>query len=219
MSPMFVLFAVAAAFAASATACAASLAVQVVDTAGRPVANAVVSLTASAASGGSGRAPAPVAPAQQIIDQRDETFLPLVTLIRIGDQVVFRNSDITRHHVYSFSPIKQFQYVINVGDQSPPIGFDKAGVAAIGCNIHDHMVAYVYVADTPWHTLTGTDGRGTIADLPTGTYTASLWHPRLRPGSKAPTQSVEITAAPTELPFTVALLSEWNRRHDHGHAY
>ena len=45
----------------------------------------------------------------KIIDQRDETFIPYVEIFRPGDQVVFRNSDRTRHHVYSFAPAKSLR--------------------------------------------------------------------------------------------------------------
>ena len=84
-----------------------------------------------------------------MIDQRNETFLPLVTIVRKGGQVIFTNNDTTMHQVYSFSPIKQFDFEIDEGRHSEPVVFDKPGVASIGCNIHDHMITYVYVADTP----------------------------------------------------------------------
>src|ERR1700691_1738378 len=85
---------------------AATLDVDVTDSEGHPAANAVVSLVADGA---------PVAShvsEKAIIDQRHETFLPLVVVVRKGGHVIFTNNDVTMHQVYSFAPIKQFQFVI-----------------------------------------------------------------------------------------------------------
>ena len=40
-----------------------------------------------------------------------------------------------------------------------PVVFDKPGVVVLGCNIHDWMVAYVYVSESPHFAKTGADGR------------------------------------------------------------
>lgn len=45
--------------------------------------------------------------------------------------------------------------------------FDKPGVVALGCNIHDRMSAYVVVVDTPHFALTGkAAGRAELPGLP-----------------------------------------------------
>src|SRR5437868_3241794 len=96
---------------ASHSAHAASVMFEVADQDGHPVPNAVVALSAN----GEGHE----ASAQQIIvDQRNEMFIPLVSVLRAGGSVVFKNSDRVRHHVYSFSVIKQFQFILNPGDSS-----------------------------------------------------------------------------------------------------
>ena len=89
---------------------AAELTVQIADTRGTAVADAVVTIAPRAG------AVTPVArpPAAQtrIIDQIRETFIPYVEIFRPGDAVVFHNADHTRHHVYSFAPAKSFEFVI-----------------------------------------------------------------------------------------------------------
>src|SRR5947199_5387554 len=158
---------------AGKSALAATVDVQISDTGGRPAANAVVSLTAP-----SGTPQAEMRlPAEVIIDQRKETFIPLVSILRGGGRVIFTNNDTTMHQVYSFSPIKQFAFEVDEGHRSQPVVFDKPGVASIGCNIHDHMITYVYVAATPWAVLTDAKGHAAISGLPTGTYRAEVWHP------------------------------------------
>src|SRR5207302_2308173 len=125
-------------------ASATTFTAQVSDQDGKPVANAVVTLVAE------GRNPPALSPrleADKVIDQREETFIPLVTVVPRGGRVVFANNDKTRHQVYSFSPIKQFELTLTQGEKSPAFSFDKSGGATPGRNIHDHMIAYVYVAD------------------------------------------------------------------------
>src|SRR5437879_5278123 len=87
---------------------AAEVVVRLSDGRGHPVDDAVVMLTPDAAA----VAKSPVGPpATYIIDQRDESFIPYVQVLRPGDKVMFRNSDSTRHHVYSFAAIKTFEFV------------------------------------------------------------------------------------------------------------
>jgi len=168
--------------ASSGTALAAELRVSVVDQNGKPVEDAVAVLEPAGvpASTASGSAIA-------TMDQVDKQFAPFVLAIQAGTQVAFPNHDNTRHHVYSFSPAKQFQLPLYAGDSAPPIVFDKPGVVAIGCNIHDWMLSYIYVTDTPFFGKTDRDGAVAIAQLPAGSYTARIWHPALR-GPEADTQ-------------------------------
>jgi plastocyanin len=142
---------------------------------------------------------------KSIIDQRHETFLPLVVVVRKGGSVTFTNNDVTTHQVYSFSTIKQFQFEIGRGEISRPVVFENPGVAAIGCNIHDNMVAFVYVADTPFAAATDSNGRADFNEVPEGVYRASVWHPRLRIGRQPPPQTVTVRATGARLAFSVPL--------------
>ena len=117
----------------------------------------------------------------KFIDQKNLTFIPYIEIFRPGDSVIFRNSDDTRHHVYSFSPAKSFEFMLAPGEKSTPLILDKSGVIAVGCNIHDQMIAYLYVSDAPWIQRSGASGTTTFADLPAGRYSVRAWQPRLRP--------------------------------------
>jgi plastocyanin len=154
--------------------------VDVRDAHGHPLGDAVVELAPEQREAPQA---ASLLPAEGVIDQRHETFLPLVTLIRNGGRVVFTNNDTTMHQVYSFSQIKQFAFEIDEGRRSEGVVFDKPGVAAIGCNIHDRMITYVYVSEQPWAALSDRDGRAKFAMLPAGSYRGSVWHPQLPPGA------------------------------------
>jgi len=198
MSKLRILLACAAALL-GIQAHAATIAITITDTAGHPAPNAVVAMT-SASPPESSRLPA-----DAVIDQRKETFLPLVTLVRKGGRVIFTNNDTTMHQVYSFSPIKQFAFEIDEGRKSDPVIFERAGVAAIGCNIHDHMIAYVYVADTPWVAITDSQGRGQI-EAPPGNYRVEVWHPQLAPGRALPSSTLAVKG-PAKFALSVPLLA------------
>lgn len=117
------------------------------------------------------------------IVQRNKTFVPLMTAIRTGDAVSFPNQDTVRHHVYSFSTPKVFELKLYLGTPPAPVVFDSPGVVVLGCNIHDHMVAYVVVSDTPWNAVTGPDGMARFSDVPAGDYELQYF----RPGQADPT--------------------------------
>src|SRR5258708_18361760 len=90
--------------AACGSAMAGTVDVAIIDRGGHRAESAVVTLTPEAA------APAPSeAPASATIDQRHEMFIPLAVVVRTGGHVTFTNNDATKHQVYSFSSIKQFQ--------------------------------------------------------------------------------------------------------------
>jgi len=189
-------------------AAAADLVVQVSDGDGRPVANAVVGVAPQGGAPVTPQAPPP----SQVVDQRNETFIPYVMVVPRGGAVEFRNSDLTRHHVYSFSPVKAFEYLLSPNEATEPIPLDRTGVVAIGCNIHDRMVSYLYVTELPRTALTDAEGRARLSDLPEGGYVLHAWHPRLRPGRPEPTQPVTVGAAGATASVALALLRESSRQ-------
>jgi hypothetical protein len=56
--------------------------------------------------------------------------------------------------------------------------FDKPGLVTLGCNIHDGMIGYIFVTDSPWSGRTDAQGRVTLDGVPAGAYTLRIWHPR-----------------------------------------
>jgi len=190
--------------AVSTTAGATTFTAEISDQDGKPVVNAVVSLVPD--SKNSMPAPSTKLAGEKTIDQRNETFIPLITVIPKGGRVLFANSDQTTHQVYSFSAIKQFELTLNRGQTSMPVIFDNGGVAALGCNIHDHMIAYVFVADSPWTALTGPDGRAVIEDVPPGNYQAQVWHPKYPPRREPPSARVSVSSDATRWSANVRVL-------------
>lgn len=142
-----------------------------------PVTGAVIELVVSeATSAATQTGAAPVA----IIDQIERRFVPMVLLIDAGQSVTFPNSDNVRHHVYSFSDIKQFSTPLYADENIDPVLFDRPGIAVLGCNIHDSMVAYVYVSQSPHRAISDDSGHLALTDLPANPGSLSVWHPWLQ---------------------------------------
>ena len=111
-----------------------------------------------------------------MVEQRNKTFIPLVSVVQTGTLVNFPNRDDIRHHIYSFSAAKRFEIKLYAGTPADPILFDKPGEVVLGCNIHDHMIAYIYVVDSPWFAKTDNDGVAKIDGLPAGDFDIGAWY-------------------------------------------
>lgn len=188
----------------TARAQAAEIAATVTDDHGKPVADAVV-----IAMPIDGNVRLPANPPREIVDQVKQEFTPNVKAIVVGTPVIFPNKDNIRHHVYSFSPAKRFEIPLYAGVPAQPVVFDKAGVVVLGCNIHDWMVGYVYVSESPYFGKTGDDGKVVIGDLPQRAYVVRVWHPQSEVAEEATKKTVDLgKSRQAEVAWTLALKPE-----------
>ncbi len=163
----------------------------VVNGANQPVAQAVVSVMVKGAKA--------TANPGTVVDmgQRGRSFVPTVVAVQTGGGVNFPNFDTVRHHVYSFSPIKPFEIKLYAGTPTAPIVFDKPGTATLGCNIHDKMIGYIHVVDTPHFGVTDASGKVTI-EVPAGEHKVRAWHSGMGE-TAAPVESTMKTGTPVTL--------------------
>lgn len=173
----------------AACAQAAELTLELRDGQGRPLAGGVVFLESAAAR-------SQLRPlAQAEMGQAGKQFVPGVLVVPVGTAVHFPNRDTVRHHVYSFSPSKKFELKLYIGTPAQPVLFDQPGIVVLGCNIHDQMVGWIVVVETPYYALTDAAGRAVI-DAPPGSYRLRSWHPGLPVGAPAQEQALRLGAAP-----------------------
>ncbi|MEM9171515.1 MAG: methylamine utilization protein [Pseudomonadota bacterium] len=150
----------------SASSIAGEQPIRVVDQNGNPVVGAAVFIPQADDDASSGA----------FIAQRGQEFQPRYSLIRVGAEIAFPNQDKLRHHVYSFSPAKTFELELYHGDQATPVVFDRPGIVTLGCNVHDWMIAWVYVVTG--RRLGITDRNGTVAvDSDAVPDSVAVWHP------------------------------------------
>jgi plastocyanin len=182
------LIALLASASAAAQAPGAEIAATVTDAQGHPVADAVlIAVPVDAVSRAASRV------REGSIDQVDKEFAPRVTIVQVGAAVSFPNHDDVRHQVYSFSPAKRFELPLYAGVPAQPIIFDKPGVVVLGCNIHDWMVGYIYVSESPYFAKTGKDGKALLTDLPPRAYVVRVWHPQLDTTEDATQKTVDLS--------------------------
>jgi plastocyanin len=182
------IFFLAAGICLAAPLGAAPLSVRVVDSSGRPVRDAVVTLYPSGAA-----ARKPRAGGRFVVAQQNMQFHPFLTIVPVGADVSFPNLDTTKHHVYSFSPAKRFELKLFAKDQSRTVHFDKAGVVALGCNIHDQMTAFIVVTDSLWTARTDAHGIAAFGNAPDAAGRVTVWHPYLRAPGGIVQQGVSAT--------------------------
>lgn len=167
----------------------ATVTVQVQDASGKLLPDAVAYLESAQAS----KAVGALKPSNPVeIAQIARQFDPRVSVVPVGTMVTFPNKDAVRHHVYSFSPAKTFELKLYSGTPANPVQFDKAGVAVLGCNIHDNMVAWVVVVDTPYFGRSAKAGPVSLNNVPAGSYRLRVWHPGLAVGAAALDQALTV---------------------------
>jgi plastocyanin len=170
----------------AAAAGATGIAVQVQDAAGKVLPDTVIYIEPEGAAAGG-------KPGTALIEQKGLKFLPLVTVVQTGATINFPNNDKVRHHIYSFSPAHKFDQKLYSGQAASPQVFDKAGTVVLGCNIHDKMVAYVKIVDTPFFAKTDGSGAARI-ELPAGgKYVVKAWHYNTV-GGATPEQAMTVKA-------------------------
>lgn len=137
--------------------------------------------------------PPPAAHAR--IDQKDLVFIPRVLPVLAGTTVDFLNSDPLLHNV--FTPDKcaeKFNLGTWPAGQTRSYTFKQPCAATLLCNVHPEMEAFVVAVPTPYFAVTDKSGSFTIRDLPDGTYTVKVWHPKLREASRQVTVAGETKA-------------------------
>jgi plastocyanin len=135
-----------------------------------------------------------------IIDQINKRFVPRVSVVRTGTAITFPNRDRIRHQVYSFSPAKTFSLKLYAGSPNTPVIFDHPGLVVLGCNIHDNMLAFVAVVDSPYFAKTADTGAVSLT-LPAGRYRLLAWHPNSV--ATIPSREITVSAAPLSIPMSI----------------
>ena len=173
----------------------AHLRVTVVDQNNRPLQQAVVSSNTR----GQQELVEPSDSGTAIMDQVNKLFVPFILTVPENSLVSFPNSDNIRHQVYSFSTAKPFELPLYSNREAPQLYFESAGVVVLGCNIHDHMKAYIYVSPHPFSVTTNAQGQ---VQLPAEDQQLYFWYPGM---SEALTDEIVIAVSAEQSELQVQL--------------
>lgn len=194
----------------TATVYARELQVQVVSADNNPLADAVVYIEAT---GENLTALSKLA----VMDQQNKTFVPHVLAIPAGTLVDFPNTDSVNHYVYSFSDIKKFQFKLFKGSlEKHQMLFDKPGLITLGCNIHDFMLGYIFVAPTPYVGVSDSKGQVTLNLPDKGDFNLAVWHERGNEALNQLTKKINMESAhqSIQIKFSKALKPQRKMSHE-----
>jgi plastocyanin len=131
---------------------------------------------------------APLAPPTEhaVLNQSNRVFQPHVLPIVVGTTVDFLNDDPYLHNVFSPAACADKFNLGTFGKgEKKAHTFRKECFAPLLCIVHPEMEAFIAVLPTPYFAVTKADGSYTIANVPDGSYTLKVWHPKLK-GSEKP---------------------------------
>jgi plastocyanin len=133
------------------------------------------------------------------IDQKNLVFVPHILPVLVGTTVDFLNSDAVLHNVFTPEACAE---KFNLGTwpqgETKSYTFKKECSAVLLCKVHPEMEAYVIVVPTPYFASAKADGGFLIRDVPDGSYTVKVWHPKLKAAEKPVT-----VAGATEVNFEI----------------
>jgi plastocyanin len=113
--------------------------------------------------------------------QKNKSFQPHLTVVRVGSVVDFPNRDPFFHNVFSLFDGKRFDLGLYEAGATNSVRFDHAGVSFLFCNIHPEMSAVVIALDTPYYAVTDKSGGLAIPNVPDGKYDVHVWYERSLP--------------------------------------
>jgi plastocyanin len=105
-------------------------------------------------------------------------FVPKSTFVRPGQTLILKNSDnvghncriVTLAHEHNVNIVKNQQSVITLGPESDKIPGE------VKCDIHQWMDAVILIRDNPYVSISDTDGKFKIENVPAGDWKFQFWH-------------------------------------------
>jgi plastocyanin len=132
--------------------------------------------------------------------QKNKSFHPHLTVVRVGSVVDFPNHDPFFHNVFSLFDGKRFDLGLYEAGATNSVRFDHPGISYLFCNIHPEMSAVVVAVDTPYYAISDKAGSLSIENVPNGRYELHAWYERSTPEAlKGLARSVRIGADSRDL--------------------
>jgi len=114
-----------------------------------------------------------------VLDNKNCRFEPHVGFVQTGQALTIKNSDSVGHNSNIATMKNSPSNSLIPSDGSADVTFsrDEAIPAAVTCNIHPWMKAYLVIRPNPYGAVSGSDGSFVIENLPVGEELEfQLWH-------------------------------------------
>ena len=115
-----------------------------------------------------------------VLDNKNCAFQPHVSLVRVGQPFIIKNSDpdpVSHNTNAKLFQNGQFNVIIAVGEEKS-MKFSKTETLPmpVNCNIHPFMQGHILVQDHPYMAVAGKDGTFEIKNVPAGKHEFQFWH-------------------------------------------
>ncbi len=129
-----------------------------------------------------------------VLDQKGCMYQPRVVALMTNQPLQIRNDDATIHNIHAMPKTnEEWNKAQRAGGAALETSFARPELAIrFMCNVHPWMRAFVFVFDHPYYSVTATEGKFALNDLPPGTYVIEAWHERFG------TQDQMVTIGPRE---------------------
>lgn len=136
-----------------------------------------------------------------VLDQQRSVFEPRVQGIRVGQELVMKNSDPFIHNIRSLSrKNRAFNIAQPAGSPDRTKTFEHTeGPITIKCDFHRWMIAHFFIVDHPFFAVSNAEGKFQIEGLPDGTHQLKAWHEVL--GEQSATVTIKDGVGSVELSF------------------
>ena len=113
-----------------------------------------------------------------VLDNKGCSFEPHITLVRVGQPLVIKNSDPVGHNTNAkFFQNASFNVLIAEGQESKvDLSKGEPMPMPVNCNIHPFMQGHILVQDHPYMAASAEDGTFEIENIPVGEHEFQFWH-------------------------------------------
>jgi plastocyanin len=123
----------------------------------------------------------PFTPVEKTIIQENLRFIPDFLVVPAGTILRFKNHDNEIHNIHSKALANRFDTGAHPPGTVKTVTLKNPGTVPLRCRIHQEMRGLIYVAPSPYFSMTDPNGRFEIPSVPPGRYRITAWHPRLTP--------------------------------------
>jgi plastocyanin len=115
------------------------------------------------------------------LDQKGALYVPQILAMQTGQKLIVKNSDPLVHNVHTKPTANPESNQVQMqGGPDLSYTFEKPEMfLKFQCDVHPWMFAWVSVFDNPYFSVSGTDGKFTIKNVPPGKYTIEATHRKL----------------------------------------
>jgi plastocyanin len=113
-----------------------------------------------------------------VLDQKGCMYAPRIVALMSHQPLEIRNEDATIHNVHAMAKANgEWNKAQRAGGAALETSFPRPESAIpFMCNVHPWMRAFIFVFDNPYYSVTSSEGKFELKNLPPGTYTIEAWH-------------------------------------------